>query len=741
MLSNILKRIVQNAMLSAAPDARQAEMNLAEAEDLDFTGLAPDGRRPEERAAAVLTDMTLEEKLIFVTGYKSLGIHPLPRHGLPSVWMTDATSGPRSYGATTAFPSAVAMAATWDPALVAEAADHIAESTRAKGASILLGPGVNIARIPTCGRNFEYMGEDPYLAGTLASAYVKACTERGVICTVKHMAANNSEYDRHKISSDLDERTLREIYLPAFEATVKTGKTPGLMSAYNPVNGVWASENRKLLTVILREEWEFDGIVVSDWDSLYSTSGPLKSGLDIEMPRARWLTPERVKAAFVTGDAREADLDRMAGNLLRTLFSAGVYDRPVKDPEAREFHPDHEAAALKAARAGIVLLKNENSALPLPRGPGITIAVCGPLAVDSAVLGGGSCHIARTTGTINLLEGLKKVAGSAAGTAEGTKIVHVSSGNLGRDSQTIEDADAVIITCGFNYMNESELYDRPWRLPRSQRKLIHRISRLNSRCIVTISAGGGVETESWVENVPALIHGMYLGQTVGTATAEILFGIVNPSGKLPFTMARKWNDIPAVRGYPRRYWTTSPGRIAAGQGNPRFRKVRHWRYSEGLMVGYRHFDTADIEPAFPFGHGLSYTSFFIENMQLSADTIGPEDSLDVTVRVKNTGKRFGSEVVQIYVADIESRLPRPVKELKGFTKLKLEPGESVEAVIHLDKRAFRYWDPGAGESGGSGGWTAEPGEFRILAGRGSRNIEAEAIVTLGSPEFTSQPGG
>jgi beta-glucosidase len=518
MLSNYLKRVAQNAMLSAAPGAVQSEMNQAEAEDLDFIGLPAEGQSAAARVGAVLAAMTLEEKLEFVTGYKSLGIRALPRHGLPSVWMTDATSGPRSYGPTTAFPSAVAMAATWDTALVAEAADHIAEATRAKGASILLGPGINIARIPTCGRNFEYMGEDPFLAGKLASAYIKACTQRGVICTVKHLAANNSEYDRHKISSDMDERTLREIYLPAFEAAVVEGQTLGLMSGYNPVNGVWASENKKLLTEILRDEWGFDGLVVSDWNSLYSTHGPMKSGLDIEMPKAKWFRPGRVKAAFSTGNSDIADLDKMVGNLLRTLFLAGVYDRPVKDPEAREFHTDHDAAALKTARAAVVLLKNEDSTLPLPQGPGTTIAVCGPLALQSAIMGGGSCHVSRTTGTVNLKEGMDSAAD------EGTRIVTVTPD----DHKAIAEADAVVIACGFDHKAESELYDRPWRLPRRQRKLINHVIRLNPRCVVTLTSGGGVETESWISAVPALIHGLYLGQTVGTATAEILFGKVNP---------------------------------------------------------------------------------------------------------------------------------------------------------------------------------------------------------------------
>ncbi|MCK5736457.1 MAG: glycoside hydrolase family 3 C-terminal domain-containing protein, partial [Spirochaetaceae bacterium] len=359
------------------------------------------------------------------------------------------------------------------------------------------------------------------------------------------------------------------------------------------------------------------------------------------------------------------------------------------------------------------------------KGTGITIAVCGPLAAESATLGGGSCHIARTTGTVNLLDGLK-----SASAGDGTEILHITNPGSTRGRKILENADAVIIACGFNYMIESEVYDRPWRLPRSQRRLIHRVSRLNSRCIVTITAGGGVETESWIKQIPALIHGMYLGQSVGTASAEVLFGIVNPSGKLPFTMARKWTDIPALKGYPKRYWTTSPGRLAAGQGNPRYRKIRHWNYSEGLMVGYRHFDTAGVEPAFPFGFGLSYTDFMIEKISLSSETIGPKDILDVKIRVRNIGERPGSEVVQIYVADTESRLPRPEKELKGFTKVTLEPKEMTEIIICLKPRAFCYWDPEAGESDRTGDWVAEPGEFRIMVGRSSKIIDAEAELTL-----------
>ena len=724
MLSHLLKKLVQKVMMSSAPGALEAEMNTAAVEDEDFRGQDSGGRTPEERTRAVISAMTPDEKLAYITGYRSLGIRALPRHGLPSVWMSDATSGIRSYGPATAFPSAVAMAASWDRDLVAEAADHIAETARAKGISILLGPGVNIARIPTCGRNFEYMGEDPFLAGEIASAYIRACSRRGVLCTVKHLAANNSDYDRHKVSSDMEERTLREIYLPAFEAAVTQGRTPGVMSAYNPVNGVWASENRRLLTEILREEWGFDGFVISDWNSLYSTAGPLKSGLDLEMPRARWLTPEKVTRAIAAGEAGEADVDAMAGRLMRTLFAAGVYDRPVRDPEAREFHESHEEAALRAARSGPVLLKNDRGTLPIPDGPGRRIVVCGPWAEETPTMGGGSCHIARTTGTIGLAEGLRRSV------TDGTEIIVLPwtgrrPGAAAR--RLLADADAVVVTCGFNYLMESELYDRPWVLPRAQRRLIEAASELNPRTVAIITAGGGVETKSWRQGTGAVVHGLYLGQYVGLALAELLLGRVDFRGRLPFTMAEDWSDIAAVRDYPRNYWRTTMGRMAWGQGHPRRRRMRHWQYTEGLMVRDRHFGTAGLRPAIRLGHGLSYSRFTIGNLRLSAARIGPEESLSVTVTVTNTGERPGSEVVQIYVADPECRLQRPEKELKGFARAAPDPGQSEDVTITLPPRSFRYWDSDSGESGG---WVSEAGEFRILAGRSSGDIAVSGTVVM-----------
>ncbi len=504
------------------------------------------------------------------------------------------------------------------------------------------------------------------------------------------------------------------------------------MTSYNPVNGVWASENQHIITDILRNEWGFKGFVVSDWDSLYSTEGPINAGLDIEMPKAKWLSQKKIKKAIKAGKISEKQIDGMCKNLLTTLFEAGVYSRPVKDPSAREFHKHHEDTALETAQAGIVLLKNQNNTLPLPREKDKTIVVCGPLAEISATSGGGSCHVSNTTGTVNLAEGIKTALAGESPQNQSTliRLPWEKKGSLTPEAcATIEAADSVVIACGFNYLIESEFYDRPWELPKEQREFIHKAAALNQNITVVITAGGDVETESWSSIVPAIVHGMYLGQSVGTATANVLLGRVNPSGRLPFTMARRWNDIPSVKNYPKRYWTTTAGRMFLGQGSRNFRKMRKWNYEEGLMVGYRHFDTNNVTPAFPFGHGLSYTDFILENMKCSSNVIIPDKDLTVSLNVRNSGKISGAVVIQIYVRDPECSLPRPEKELKGFEKVYLDPGESREVSITLDYRAFCFWDNKADDSKVKG-WTAEPGEFEILAGESSRNISCTQKVRL-----------
>jgi len=715
MLAWLFKRLIHRVMHAPL-------LTIPDAPAISDRAWADPGEPPALRADRVLQAMNLEEKFVLIAGDGGFGIRGLPRLGLPPVWMSDATSGPRCFGPTTAFPSAVAMAAAWDPGSTARAAEHIAEAARAKGVSILLGPGINIARIPTCGRNFEYMGEDPLLAGRVAAAYTAACRRRGVLCAVKHYVANNSEFDRHRASSEVDDRTLREIYLPAFRTVVKTGGAEVVMTAYNPVNGTWASESASLVGGILRSEWGFDGIVVSDWNSLYSTVGPVLAGLDLEMPGPRWFTPKRFRRALESGAIREADLDRMVHRILSVLFAAGVYDRPTKDSEARELHADHEQAALDAALSGIVLLENDG-VLPLPDGKGRTVVVCGPRADPTPVLGGGSGYVARRSSESSLAEAMRRTAPAAT-------IVHLPFRRWGptrRECRILAGADAVVTACGFDHRIESELYDRPWRLPAAQRRLIRRVGGLNPRSIVVLFAGGDVETESWRTSVRGLVHALYPGQAGGQALAELLFGRENPSGRLPFTMARRWNDIAAVRDYPRRYRSTSAARMFIGQGNPRLRRIRRWRYTEGLMVGYRHFVTAGVSPAYPFGFGRSYTRFRYEAISAAPNSIGPNDGVDVRVRLRNIGERPGSEVVQIYVSDPVSRLDRPLRELRGFRKIPLEAGEAADVVIRLDPEAFRYWDPDAPDGGG---WVAEPGEFRIQVCRDSSTVVLETTICL-----------
>ena len=366
MLDELQKKRLANMMNGESKeDNDSVSMHKKAVEDTDFMGRKDSGQTVESHVGTLISAMNLEEKVRMLGGYKALGIHGIPRLGLPSVWCSDATSGLRCFPDGTVFPAGVAMAATWNPALIEQVGAAIGEEFRAKGVSILLGPGVNIYRVPTCGRNFEYMGEDPHLAGKTAAAYIRGAQASGVITTIKHFACNNSDYDRHKTDSVVDERTLREIYLPAFKMAVQEGGSKGLMTSYNPVNGIYASENRHLITEILRDEWGFDGFVLSDWNSLYSTTGPIKNGLDLEMPNGKWLNMGTIQPLLESGEIEVSDLDNMLRRLLRTLFKFGVYDRPQVDTNAKFYCSEHLALAEQAALESIVLLKNEKNLLPL----------------------------------------------------------------------------------------------------------------------------------------------------------------------------------------------------------------------------------------------------------------------------------------------------------------------------------------------------------------------------------------
>ena len=693
-------------------------MHKKDVEDGDFQGRTDREIPPEERMEMILSAMTLEEKIRYVSGYKTLGIHGLPSHGLPSIWCSDATAGLRSFEGGTAFPAPLSMAASWNEQLLHRLGRSLADEFRSRGISILLGPGINIYRVPTCGRNFEYMGEDPFLTGKMAASFIRGTREGGVISTVKHFACNNSEYDRHKTNTVVSERALREIYLPAFETAVKEGGAQAVMSAYNPVNGVYSSENESLLTGILRKEWGFKGFVMSDWKSLYSTAGPIRNGMDLEMPHAEWLSEKKVKKALKKGTVSEQDLDRMVRDLMGTLFREGVYDRPQKEP-ARPFHTAAQVElAREAAAEGIVLLKNADAFLPLDsRKPG-TLIVMGRMAAGTETGGGGSSYV-RTEHAVDFLTGLREAAGNL-------RIEHIPwdpKGLSAADKEQIRLAEGVIFCAGFDHIEESEGWDRSWDLPYSQSDNILETARENPNTVVVLSAGGGVNTTGWIHHVKAFIHSFYLGETAGRALGDIIFGRVNPSGKLPFTMSEHWEDFDSTAYYVAEPDRTNIGRISLGQGHPLIRRIHNMEYQEGIFIGYRHFEREKIPPLFPFGFGLSYTKFSLSGLKVKQNHKG-NYSCRVTLGVKNCGEKAGAEVVQIYVRDPESDLIRPPKELKGFQKVFLQPGESRHLEFELNTRAFQYYDPYRGD------WRLEPGDFVIMAGNSSRDIQLKETITV-----------
>lgn len=711
MLEELQKKKLSNIINgeSIGNDTSDA-MHKETVEDADFMGWEDSGQTVEERVETLISAMTLEEKVRMLGGYKALGIHGIPRLGLPSIWCSDATAGLRCFPDGTAFPSGVAMAAAWNSDMIERLGAAIGEEFRAKGISILLGPGINIYRVPTCGRNFEYMGEDPHLAGKTAAAYIRGAQASGVITTIKHFACNNSDYDRHKTDSVVDERTLREIYLPAFKMAVQEGGSKGLMTSYNPINGTYASENRRLITDILRGEWGFNGFVLSDWNSLYATTEPIKNGLDLEMPNGKWLNMDTIQPLLESGEVEEGNLDKMIRNLLGTLHKFGVYDRPQVDTTAKFYCPEHLALAEQTALESVVLLKNDKNLLPLTPDKMKNIVVMGRTAQDTPTGGGGSSYVL-TENNIDIL--------SAMG-MHGTDfhLEHVPFRNhrlTAGEKKQIAAADAVVLCVGFLPYEESECFDRTWKLSKKQDVLIRKVSALNPNTVVVLSAGGGVETESWIHNVPAVLHSFYLGETAGTAITKIIFGKTNPSGKLPFTMAKQWDDFASTANY-----VDDPGaftfvRVGLGQGNPEKRKVWKMQYKEGLNIGYRHFDSAKIEPQFAFGHGLSYTEFEIS----SASSVNTEDAItEITCTLTNTGNLPGAEVVQLYIHDVESSLYRPEKELKGYQKVFLQAGESQQITFTIKEHDLQYFDPQ------ENGWIAESGEFEARIGTSSRSIKA-----------------
>ncbi len=633
--------------------------------------------------------MTLEEKIDMLGGEDSFYIRHNERLGIPKIKMADGPLGVRNYGDATAFPATIGITASWNKALMQDIGTAVGKEARSKGVHIMLAPAVNIHRAPMCGRNFEYLGEDPYLAGQMAASYVKGVQGQGVVTTVKHFALNNQEYDRHNISSDTDERTLQEIYLPAFKAAVDAG-VGAVMTSYNLVNGAHASEHPHLVQDILKGQWKFDGLVMSDWESTYDGVRAANAGLDLEMPSGKFMNRQNLLPALKAGAINERTIDDKIRRLLRVMFRFGFFDRPQENPSLPKYSPDSRLIALTAAREGIVLLKNEGNLLPLDRSKVKSILVIGPNAHPAVTGGGGSSRV-HPFRSVSALEGLTQIAGSSV------KVFYengLNPASLAFAAKT----DAAVVVVGFKPSTETEGSDRPFALAPEEERLIGEVGKLNPHTVVVINAGGNVSMANWIDSAAALLHSWYLGQEGGTALAEVIFGDVNPSGKLPVSFEKRWEDSSSYRSY---YPQRNEKRVA---------------YTEGIFMGYRHFDKSQISPMFPFGFGLSYTRFAYSNLKLSSPRIHSGEKLRVRFEIANTGKCAGAEAAQLYLRDLKPREARPLKELKGFAKVFLEPGQSKTVEIELGPEAFSYFHPK------QNAWLADPGTFEVLIGSSSRDV-------------------
>lgn len=776
----------------------------------------------KERAKELVSQMTTLEKIHFIASAKSFYTYPVERLGIPQIRMADGPQGIRNNTVSTLYPSGILTAATWNGDLAYRLGASLASDAKARGVRVVLGPGVNIYRAPLCGRNYEYFGEDPWLSGETAVQYILGVQDQGVMATVKHFAANNQERSRHSMSSDVDERTLMEIYFPAFRRSVQEAGVGAVMDSYNLVNSVHSTENRWMNVDVLRDMWGFDGIVMSDWTSVYSTLGALNGGLDLECPVPRYFRPETILPLLENGVVDEAVIDEKVQHLLQTFIAFGFLDTPAKDASIPEDNPESRKTALDIAREGIVLLKNEGT-LPLSKKG--KVLVIGPNA-DCIPTGGGSGFVTPFS-TITVKDGLlslrkknvtflpdsvlyrtilpevefkasyylgEKLQGEplftlteadpshrwgygsprkdlpndgfsvrwegtwkASGTGQlrflmagddgyrlyadgkllggdwgnhalssrsifldveegreynfrfefyehaGEATVDFKAGLL--DEKAFEKALSgctdVVYCCGFDSNLEGEGFDRPFSLPAHQRNMISRLE--GKKLTVVINAGGAVEMDSWLDKADAVLMAWYPGQEGGTAIAEILTGAISPSGKLPISIERKWEDNPVHDTYFN----------ADGKNRT--------TYSEGLFYGYRGYDRSGVKPLYPFGFGMSYSSFQYSNLSVEKDADG---NVNVCFDVKNTGKMDAAECAQVYVRDVEASLIRPLKELKGSDKHFIKKGVVVRYQVTLGPDAFSFYDPS------QKAFVIEKGEFEIMVGPSSATLPLIETIKL-----------
>ena len=794
----------------------------------------------EEAVERILKQMTLAEKLDYIGGVNAMSIRSIPRFDLPEIRMADGPLGVRQDKPSTRYPAGIALAATWNRVLAEKEGAAMGRDCRARGIQVLLAPGMNINRIPFCGRNFEYLsGEDPFLAAQMVVPFIRGVQGEGVVATAKHFAANNQEYNRGSIDVIVSERALREIYLPAFEAAVRTAKVGAVMDAYNKLNGSHCTESEYLNNRILKQEWRFDGVLMSDWGATHSALGPALHGLDLEMPAGYWMNSGNLLPAIERGDLSEEVIDDKVRRILRMIVRTGFLRRSQRDDSIPENNPESARTALEVAQEGIVLLKNEKKMLPLDRAKTKKIAVLGPDAHPGVPSGWGSSYVAPFY-SVSVLDGLKNRKGSDIGVdyfgvgvgnfgtsqfehevASGKKesglegeyfgnlslsgrpilkrvderinfdwaaeeatrsrlpvqftvrwtglirpassSVHVfrgradsgirvfldgeliindwtdhaarpdvttrvleagktyrlrieykNSGGGGAVAQfgwaslevpeIVKEYDAAVVCVGFDNGNEGEGSDRTFGLPDAQDDLVRRVAEKNPNTIVILNSGGNIDMHRWLEKVPVLLHAWYPGQEGGNALADILFGDMNPSAKLPVTFEARKEDNPAYGFYP-----SADGGVSV-------------RYGEGIYVGYRGYDHFGIVPLFPFGFGLSYTEFEYTNLQIDQDESDGE--VAVSFDLSNVGKRAGAEVAELYVQPEHPAIDRPPRELKGFEKVYLVPGESKRVKINLDQRSFAYFDPARNE------WRTDPGGYEIVIGASSRDLRIKQSFQL-----------
>lgn len=682
------------------------------------------------RADAIVAQMTTDEKLDLIKGHRGFFIKGFSKYGIPDVYLSDASQGANirkdwlgesledyALPKSVAFPNTLCLAATWNPDLAHLYGASIAEECRAGGVGILLGPGMNIYRHSQCGRNFEYLGEDPFLAARMVERYVIGVQQLGVISTLKHFVANNTDYLRRASNSIIEERALHEIYLPAFKSGIDAGAM-AVMTAYNQINGEWAGQSASVINQLLRETLGFEHLVMTDWWSVNDCRAVVHSGQDLEMPAGDSM--HALKEHLEKGTVRMKSIDRMCTSIIRTLIMIGLLDRPQKDTSYLQNYGQHEAVALETARQGIVLLRNRGALLPFKDGSEKNILITG-LYVRENIYGGGSGEV-KGYDTLTIMDALGKT------------YPNIQYAKAPTDRE-IKEADLVIVSVGtFDY----EGSDRHFSISPEQEAMVQRISGLNKNNLVIVNSGSGIRMTDWA-NVSAILYNWYPGQLGNLALSEILSGKTNPSGRLPMTIEKEFSDSPAYGYLPkgarfmcdRKNWldlSTPHSELNRWEDDCSIEdateKLYDVEYKEGVLVGYRWYESKEIEPLFPFGFGLSYTHFKITDAKLSATSIPVDGSVSLSIELTNTGNVEGATVVQVYVGEKQPTLIRPPKELKAFERISLSPGESKHVKLELDKSAFAHWCPQ------KKAWTVNPGAFEILIGQSSRDIEHRLALSL-----------